>query len=251
MIGVNSMIVKEFNPSGIVSASEVKLIELSLADYDFTKNGFFRKALSVKESYDVEYTIHAPFQNSAVKHLRVNFAEIKPENFKVMEKVLKVCDLIDAKRIVIHAGDVIGDLDRSLRNVVRNLRELCKNKDYEFALENLYTENGVRRVCETPDEMLFVLENVGADNLVVNLDVGHAYLAGKQQGFLPEEFLEKLDGSIRHMHVHNNYGIRDDHNPPVRGLIDVRKFRCDADVKIVEVKNGTREELFRSMAMLF
>lgn len=253
MIGVNSMIVKEFNPSGIVSAREVKLVELSLADTDFIRNGLVKKAVRVKDMYDTEFTIHAPFQNSAIEHLRVKLSEIRPENFKIMRKVFEVCDKIDARRVVVHAGDVIdNNMQKSLQNVVRNLREICKmGKDYEIALENLYTENGVRRVCETPEELKFVLENVNADNLCVNLDIGHAYLTHKQLNIPFESFFEELRDYIRHMHIHNNYGTRDDHNPLNRGLIDPKCINCKTDVKILEVKNGTREEVFRSMSMIF
>ncbi len=243
MIGVNSAIVKEFNPSGVICAKEVKLIELSLADTDFTRDGFVERAVSVRDAFGVEYTVHAPYQNSSVERLRIRLSEIRPENLKVMERVFEVCDRIEARRIVVHAGDLVGSLERSLRNVVRNLKVICRmGRDYEIALENLYTENGVRRVCETPDEMLYVLENVNADNLCVNLDIGHAFLCGRL-----EEFLERLDGHIRHMHIHNNYGLRDEHNPMNRGLIDPKVVRFKAEVKILEVKNGTREEIIRSL----
>ena len=132
MIGVNSRIVRELNPGGVVSAEEVDLIELSLADFDFLRNGVVRKALELKELYDVNYTIHAPFQNSPVEHLRVKLSEIRKENIDVMKKVFDVCEVLEAEKVVVHAGDVANSIEKSLKNVVRNLRELCRiGRDFE------------------------------------------------------------------------------------------------------------------------
>ncbi len=250
MIGVNSRIVREFNPGGAVSAEEVDLIELSLADFDFLRNGVVRKALELKELYDVNYTIHAPFQNSPVEHLRVKLSEIRKENIDVMKKVFDVCEVLEAEKVVVHAGDVANSIEKSLKNVVRNLRELCRiGRDFEVVLENLYTENGVRRVCETPDEILFVVDNASVENLSVNLDVGHAYLVHRQTN-IPLECFAELRDYVTHMHVHNNFGVRDEHNPLNRGLIDLKVFKCRADTKILEIKNGTREEVLSSMSII-
>ncbi len=141
MIGVNSRIARGFNPGGVVSAEEVDLIEPSLADFGFLRNGVVRKALEVRELYDMSYTIHAPFQNSPVKHLRVKLSEIRKENLSVMKKGLRICEVLEAEKVVVHAGDVANSIEKSLKNVVRNLREPCRiGRDFEVVLENLYTE---------------------------------------------------------------------------------------------------------------
>ncbi len=250
-VGINSMAVKEFNPVGFVSASEIRLIELSLAEVDFIRFDIVSRAKEIAEMFGIEYTVHAPFQNSAVEHLRIKLSETRPENVKIMERVFEVCRELEAERIVVHAGDLIDNVEKSLKNVVKNLKEICKiGRDFEIALENLYTENGVRRVCETPDEIILVLENVNAENLCVTLDIGHAFITQRQRGIPIEEFFEKLDGYIKHMHVHNNYGIRDEHNPLNRGLIDFSGLKVKTDTAILEVKNGSREEIFRSLTKI-
>ena len=43
-----------------------------------------------------------------------------------MAKVFDVCDRFDAGRIIVHARDVVGNFEKILNNVVRNLREICK-----------------------------------------------------------------------------------------------------------------------------
>ncbi len=239
MIGVCSSMVREFG--GVIDANEVELIELSLADTDFLRDDTLDRALKVKETYDVEFSIHAPYQNSAVERLRIKLSEPRPENLKVMKKVFEACDLIEARRIVVHAGDYFGE--KSVTNVIKNLKEICRvGRDYEIALENLYTENGIRRVCETPEELLYVIENVGADNLCANLDFGHANIVAR--GTTIDHFLEVLDGHVGHMHVHNNFGVRDDHNPPDLGTIDFGRYRLNADYVVLEVKTFLRSPPF-------
>ena len=73
------------------------------------------------------------------------------------------------------------------------------------------------------------------------------YLPGMKKA-QKEEFFEKLDGYIKHMHVHNNYGIWDEHNPLNGGLIDFSRLKLKTDVAMLEVRNGSRKDIFRSLA---
>ena len=50
------------------------------------------------------------------------------------------------------------------------------------------------------------------------------------------------------MHVHNNYGIWDEHNPLNGGLIDFSRLKLKTDVAMLEVRNGSRKDIFRSLA---
>ena len=98
---------------------------ISLAEVDFIRFDIVSRAKEIANMFGIEYTVH-PFQNSAVEHLRIKLSEIRPENVKIMEKVFEICRELEAERTVVHAGDLIDNIGKSLKNVVKNLREICK-----------------------------------------------------------------------------------------------------------------------------
>jgi len=254
-IGINSMAVAEFG-NGIVNAQEVKLIELSLAEFDFINNGhnIIRKAIELKDNYGIEYTIHAPFQDA--KCIRIDLTERDENNFKVMKHVFEICNKLEADYVVVHGGDVKNH--HYIENLVNNLREICKMaSEYGIiiAIENLFTnEMGIRRAGETPQELLQIVEGAGMDNLGVNIDVGHAYITAQQYGFNIKEYFDVLKDYIVHMHVHNNIGLKtepwDKHLPITMGEIDYNELPIKADNVILEVKRGSRDEVLKSLEFL-
>jgi len=254
-IGINSIAVNEFG-KGVVSAQEVELIELSLAEFDFINNGYnvISKAIELKNKYGLEYTIHAPFQDA--KSIRINLTERDEKNVKVMKHVFEICDKLEANYVVVHGGDVRNH--HYIENLVNNLREICKMaSEYGIiiALENLFTnEIGIRRAGETPKELLRIVEEAGMDNLGVTIDVGHAYITAQQYGFSIQDYFYILKDYIVHMHVHNNIGLKDEpwdkHLPITIGEIDYTTVPIKADNVILEVKRGTRNEVLKSLEFL-
>ncbi len=87
---------------------------------------------------------------------------------------------------------------------------------------------GVRLAVENlPDTMAFldrILEELGDDpetsNVGICIDLGHAALS-RDAGREPiRNYLERYDGQLVHLHLHDNEGTSDDHRIPGRGLID-------------------------------
>jgi len=83
----------------------------------------------------------------------------------------------------------------------------------------------------------------------IALDIGHAFLTHDLN-----QFIQRFQGSIHYVHIHNNLGEKDDHLPLDEGRIDWRQT-----VKAL-VKNGFQgpfvienlgwEENARSLALL-
>ena len=75
------------------------------------------------------------------------------------------------------------------------------------------------------EEFKFIVDNV--DGLLVHLDVPHAFTSAGMQGII--EYIHSFRDRIAHIHWHDNNGIRDEHLPIGRGLIDheliVRELR--------------------------
>ncbi len=212
----------------------------------------------MKEIHDVKYTVHAPYQNSPVEHLRINFAEINERNTKLMEKVLEICNRIDAECVVVHGGDALNG--KALSNVIENLKVICDTADkygINVVIENVFTsEKGIKRVGETPEELLYIAEKVSKDNLGINIDVGHAFISSFIHGIQIEDYFKILGDYIVHLHVHNNHGLHgnpwDEHLPLFSGLIDYTNLRnlLKSRNVVLEVKNGSKEEIRASLDFL-
>ncbi|AEF96564.1 sugar phosphate isomerase/epimerase family protein [Methanotorris igneus] len=259
-VGINSQAVKEFNKNGMVWAKDVELIELSLAEVDFINDGnhVIKLAEELSEEYNIRYTIHAPYQDSPLKSTRIKFTEINNKNIKIMERVLELSYKLGAECVVIHGGDVLGK--NSIKNVIKNLKEVCntsKNYGITLALENVFTnEKGIKRAGETPEELLYIVENVGKDTLGINIDIGHAYISSQMHNINIEDYFETLNGHVIHIHAHNNVGlcgeVWDKHLPIFNGKIDYTKLQKMLKTKniILEVKSGSREEVLDSLKFL-
>jgi len=95
-----------------------------------------------------------------------------------------------------------------------------------LALENMdyfHIEHGQKLVSShfgrSSEELLQILRAVNSSALKVAFDVGHANLSYER----PEEFFRKVSKFVVNIHVNNNYGERDDHNPLSLGTVDFAK----------------------------
>jgi len=261
-VGINSKALKQFNGDGLVSlrTALVDVVELSLAEVDFLELGdkIVEHALRVKDIYKIDYTIHAPYQDSEVKYLRVDFGRRDPAVLEIMDEVFNIAHEVEADTVVIHAGDMHNG--KSFENAVNNIRDVAKiASDYgiKLAVENIYTnEIGIKRLAELPEEMLRLIEEVAMDNVGVNLDVGHAYISAMLHNRSLLEWFELLKDYIIHMHVHNNFGINgipwDKHLPLDFGRINYIKLEkyINADNVILEVKRGSGRSIINSLEFL-
>jgi sugar phosphate isomerase/epimerase len=93
---------------------------------------------------------------------------------------------------------------------VRSLSEIVEYADgggMTVCLENLSFPNcGV----ETLEEIQALIAGVGADNLAICVDTGHAVMAGLEC----VEYVLGGGSSIKALHIHDNIGITDDHVLP-------------------------------------
>lgn len=86
----------------------------------------------------------------------------------------------------------------------------CQPDDFELLIENVLEDD--------PQSMLRMISGIGDARARMCLDVGHANVVSD----VPlEKWIEVLGGHIRHVHLHNNHGKRDEHNPPDDGGMDI------------------------------
>jgi len=71
----------------------------------------------------------------------------------------------------------------------------------------------------SPTMLCEIAAEVGDRRFGLCLDIGHAALRGPD---IPlAEWVERMKPYLRHIHLHNNYGVQDTHNDPGDGTIDV------------------------------
>lgn len=81
-----------------------------------------------------------------------------------------------------------------------------------IALENLFKN----LMCGGFDTLARLCDSFGADNIGICLDTGHANIDRVDQPAV----ISYLGDRIKCTHIHNNWGVRDDHSPPIYGDIN-------------------------------
>ncbi len=262
-IGVSSPAVKEFDKSGVLKANEVELIEVALDKISLDKD-IAEVCLELKDKYGTVFTAHAPYHTSLVEKQRINLAYVSEKNFKIMKKVFETCSRIGAKYVVTHGGALEREYEylyeKGIRNLIRNLKRLCKEAEkYEIflVLENTHSDQNYRKLAETPREIKYIVETVASENLVINIDFGHANISSRTYNFNFIDYFNLLSDKIVYMHLHNNNGKEDMHYPLFSGSIDykavlpriVKKLKNLRNI-VLEVKYGGREGIVKSIEVI-
>jgi len=179
------------------------------------------KVQEVLDTTNLVLTLHMPFSD-------MNLAGLNPgihgEVLSQMKNYLSLADEL-VELAVVHPGYLspYGQKvpDRAWDRNIRSIQELCDcAKEYGIiiAVENM--PNFPMIFGREPDEMLRMLDDVNRDNVAMTLDVGHANTTG-----LLDTFLEKCSDRIKHVHLHDNNGKRDEHLPTGRGNVNWKSVK--------------------------
>ena len=168
------------------------------------------------ESYDLKYSIHSPF-------IDVNIASIQDKSrLSSIEQIKTSIDLaneIDAEAVVVHPGlisflpnkyfrkEVIGIAEES----IIELGQYGEDLGVMTTFENMPTFEGILY-----HDMNELNELLSSNGLYMTLDVGHANHAG----YSPDEM---IFDTIKHVHIHDNFGDDDAHLSLGEGSIDLKR----------------------------
>ena len=166
---------------------------------------------------------HAPMKGGATGAT----PEERKTEFDNVHRALKGCQVLGCKTMAIHpllpfGNDPGQDADAVLGI---NMAFLGKAADYArfygvtLCLENLPHDN---LPLSTPMAVRDLVEDMNLPNLKVCLDTGHCAMRG-----IPPGDAVRLIGPqlLQCLHVHDNDGKRDLHQPPGEGTIDWTDFR--------------------------
>lgn len=137
--------------------------------------------------------------------------------FEQMVRALEFVSILGAPHTVVHG--LVGAEDPTSAeyedlNVAyfKKLEPYAEKFGIKIAIENLFTTG-----CRTPELHSRMLRRLNSDNFIGLVDLGHA----NRVGIAPGDFLRACDrGSIHGLHVHDNFGVKDDHLNPYSGSID-------------------------------
>ncbi|HOT95258.1 MAG TPA: sugar phosphate isomerase/epimerase family protein [Methanoregulaceae archaeon] len=171
------------------------------------------------ETFDLEYTIHAPSRG-------VNLASLLEPVRRASVEVTIGCFSLAARvgaGVVVHPGYCAWAHERTeawgqFRRSLQELKAGASDLSIPFYVENMGDWGYF--LLKTPDE-LPLIEDAG-----FALDVGHAHQNHALEGFLQARF--------DHVHLHDNDGTTDAHAPVGEGTIDF------AAVMEVVQRNGAR-----------
>lgn len=192
---------------------------------------------TVLETFDLEYTIHAPSRG-------VNLASLLEPVRKASVEVTMSCFSLAAQvgaGVVVHPGYCAWphervEAERQFHRSLLELKQSAADLSVSFYVENMGDWNYF--LLKTADE-LPLIEDAG-----FALDVGHAHQNHALAGF--------LEARIDHVHLHDNDGTTDAHAPVGEGTINfstvMEAVRRNGARPIVEV--GTFEGVVSSLRAL-
>lgn len=145
-------------------------------------------------------------------HIAAEEEDVLQEYVRLLENRIEFCSAIGGDAIVIHPpSDDSGSrsldwkLDRSL-HILESVMPLCEDLGVVLAVEN----------CNPFDEKIlgYYFERYPPEFVGFCFDSGHAHL---NSNF---DELMKFSSRLRALHLHDNRGKEDEHQPPFWGTID-------------------------------
>jgi sugar phosphate isomerase/epimerase len=169
-----------------------------------------------------------------------------PEFSEAEENILKaeiiISKILGIKQINFHMKET-----EFTKEEIEKFKEIIK-----FA-----NKNGIEMIYENhvcSEEIIFrVLETFPKINFC--LDIGHLNVAIHQRKFNTslDNFLEKVKPRLVHLHAHNNYGEKDEHNSLNEGNLDWRSLLDKlkgANLKKIIIENRNNEDIIKSKKLL-
>ena len=166
------------------------------------------------KDFDGKISMHGPYKdlNPVSTDPKIRDASIYRYN-----QILNAAKKLNAGVIVFHTKyDGFGMNPFYIENFIENeiifWSEFIKrfeDSGITVVLENTYEQ--------IPDIICAVLEGVNSKYLKACIDTGHVNLISSLN---IAAWIEKIGKNLHHMHVHNNYGIYDEHNSILEGNLD-------------------------------
>ncbi|MFH1416367.1 MAG: sugar phosphate isomerase/epimerase [Elusimicrobiota bacterium] len=226
--------------SGVEIWADVPLCYVDDKDIDT----IIDKLVSLNEK--IAYTVHSPIYG-------INISSVNPgilkESIRQIKKAMTWAGRIHIEKFIVHTGRVPARRQyvmQKVRTIIRESMEDIKKEADKNRIDLIIENTGVDRLSYDYDieEMIDIAREFGTG---ICLDTGHANISG-MGAVLAEEVIEKTE----ELHLHDNFGEKDEHLPVGDGNIDWSLYRplmLKQDmitVHEVRLGNNTENEIIRS-----
>ena len=168
----------------------------------------------VLNSFNLKYTIHAPFMDVNIASLSTKSRNISIEQIK---DSIDLANEIDASVVVVHPGLVpfiLKEMPEKIYPIanksIKELGEYSQDLGVNTTIENMPNFESMIYQDMTKLNEILVEFDMG-----MTLDIGHAH-----HSKIPEN--EMYFDSIKHIHIHDNMGDDDTHLPLGEGNIQFK-----------------------------
>jgi len=209
--------------------TKTKAVTLSLHDYN-DKKDYMTEAASLCKQNNIEIvSLHASFYPGT---LSSSGEDVRGELIKtILEEMEIFAAFCPGKIVVVHPGEFVeaeSQLAEHYEICKGSLKEIftqAKKLNLKVAVENMRHgddrphENFKFRIGEDPEKLVEILNSLNFENTGICFDTGHANIAG--------DIIERLKAcgdKLMHIHISDNFGVRDNHLMPGKGNIDWKAF---------------------------
>ncbi|MGI6149121.1 MAG: sugar phosphate isomerase/epimerase [Firmicutes bacterium] len=171
-------------------------------------------------SFDLKYTLHCPDPTNLMDRV---FGELHKQ---VLHACLELAAEIEAPIVVYHCGqpdspEEEAELCKREREALAELGQRAQTLGVTICVENALlspftfperTGFSAARI----DHVVGHIEEIAHPSVKLCLDIGHGFIAANVLGFDLAEGLRRAQPYIRHLHLHDNFGL---YNPNSGGKI--------------------------------
>lgn len=174
------------------------------------------------------------FQTWSIHSEHLNIGD-KLENYLELQKhEAEVCAALGCKVMVCHLPNLrpYVDFERDL-DVIGRVAELASSCGVKLAVENAFYCTPEHHFVSDIDLVLRIVETLDSEDTGINLDSGHAFLgetfcepdvlneilSGQREEWL-SGIVRKIGKHLFTTHLQDDFGLRDEHQPPGLGYID-------------------------------
>ena len=191
--------------------------------------------LDILNSFNLDYTIHAPFMDVNIAALG---SKSRANSIEQIKDSIDLANQIDAKVVVVHPG-LIPFLAREMPEEVYKVSDNSIKEIGDYSQDsgvNTTIENMPAFETMIYQDMNRLNETLVEFDMGMTFDIGHAH----HSGISPDEM---YFDSIKHIHAHDNMGDEDSHlalgegNIQLKDIITTFENKKYDGIYMIEVNN--------------
>lgn len=211
IIGASTLGVGLSELAEIMDSVELYLPKLRVYERETLSKERVERLTDILSTQKINTSIHAPYFSNSTSYPRdlvVDTTMMQKQHFKLMEEAINLADKLASNIVVIHPGRIIENREKSLKSMIKNLKQLADYAKDHGVMLGLENKEGTdpENLCTTPEEIINVIDQVGSENLAITFDIGHANLTCNGDQSKLTTFTETLAERIVHIHIHDNKG---------------------------------------------